>query len=84
MICLLILVLGSSKNQLLCLHGYTFEPSSSRSLQVLVLYCREHFEGMEVKNACYSHAWDPTETKLLAVGGPLAFGLSGNYAATWS
>jgi WD repeat-containing protein 40A len=44
---------------------------------------RDHFEGMDVKNACYAHAWDPVATKLLSVGGPLAFGLSGNYAAIW-
>lgn len=45
--------------------------------------CREHFMGQEVFNACYAHAWDPTCTKLLCVGGPLAYGLRGSYMALW-
>ena len=44
---------------------------------------REHFMGQEVFNACYAHAWDPTCTKLLCVGGPLAYGLRGSYMALW-
>ncbi|KAK9827700.1 hypothetical protein WJX81_001747 [Elliptochloris bilobata] len=43
----------------------------------------EHFMGQEVFNACYAHAWDPTCTKLLCVGGPLAYGLRGSYMALW-
>lgn len=39
--------------------------------------------GQEVFNACYAHAWDPTCTKLLCVGGPLAYGLRGSYMALW-
>ena len=44
---------------------------------------REHFTGQPVFNACYAHAWDPTRTKLLCVGGPLAYGLRGSYMALW-
>ncbi len=44
---------------------------------------REHFMGQPVFNACYAHAWDPTCTKLLCVGGPLAYGLRGSYMALW-
>ncbi len=39
--------------------------------------------GQPVFNACYAHAWDPTCTKLLCVGGPLAYGLRGSYMALW-
>ncbi len=45
--------------------------------------CREHFHGEQVFNACYSHAWDPTSTRLMCVGGPLAYGLRGCYMALW-
>lgn len=38
---------------------------------------------MEVRNACYAHAWDPTGSALFACGGPLAFGLKGCYMALW-
>ncbi|EIE19636.1 WD40 repeat-like protein [Coccomyxa subellipsoidea C-169] len=44
----------------------------------------EHFSGEQVFNACYSHAWDPTRTRLAAVGGPLAYGLRGSYMAVWN
>jgi WD repeat-containing protein 40A len=47
------------------------------------LPCREHFSGEQVFNACYSHAWDPSATRLMAVGGPLAYGLRGCYMALW-
>ncbi|CAL5228259.1 g11362 [Coccomyxa viridis] len=43
----------------------------------------EHFHGEQVFNACYSHAWDPTSTRLMCVGGPLAYGLRGCYMALW-
>ncbi|KAK9806147.1 hypothetical protein WJX72_003229 [[Myrmecia] bisecta] len=43
----------------------------------------EHFDGQPVYNACYAHAWDMTKTKLMCVGGPLAFGLKGCYMALW-
>ena len=48
------------------------------------LWCRrEHFEGTDIRNACYAHAWDPTGSRLFAAGGPLAFGLRGCYMALW-
>lgn len=50
---------------------------------VSVNACREHFHGEQVFNACYSHAWDPTSTRLMCVGGPLAYGLRGCYMALW-
>lgn len=33
--------------------------------------------------ACYSHAWDPSGTKLWTAGGPLAVGMKGCYLALW-
>lgn len=36
-----------------------------------------------MNNACYAHAWNPGQRKLLTVGGPLAYGLNGHYAAIW-
>jgi len=44
---------------------------------------QEHFAGQEVNNACYSHCWHPSGTKLFTGGGPLPFGLRGCYAAIW-
>lgn len=44
----------------------------------------EHFSRAEVLNACYAHAWDETGTRLLAAGGPLAYGLRGCYVGVWS
>ncbi|BDA46679.1 DDB1- and CUL4-associated factor 12 [Coccomyxa sp. Obi] len=44
----------------------------------------EHFSHEQVFNACYSHAWDPSQTRLAAVGGPLAYGLRGTYMSVWS
>ena len=38
---------------------------------------------MDVRHACYAQAWDPTQTKLLTVGGPLACGLTGCYMGIW-
>lgn len=38
----------------------------------------ERFGPLEGQ-ACYAHDWDPTGTRLFAVGGPLNFGLSGGY-----
>ncbi len=46
--------------------------------------CREHFSHEQVFNACYSHAWDPSQARLAAVGGPLAYGLRGTYMSVWS
>lgn len=43
----------------------------------------EFFAGVEVRHACYAHAWDPTGSRLFACGGPLAFGLRGGYMAVW-
>lgn len=43
-----------------------------------------HFaNGSPVKNACYTHAWDQTGTRLFAAGGPLAYGLYGGYIGVW-
>mmetsp|Transcript_5041 Transcript_5041/g.18147 ORF Transcript_5041/g.18147 Transcript_5041/m.18147 type:complete len:375 (-) Transcript_5041:37-1161(-) len=42
-----------------------------------------YFLGQEAPNAVYTHCYDPTRTKLFVGGGPLAFGLSGSYAAIW-
>ncbi|KAL0027315.1 hypothetical protein WJX77_012210 [Trebouxia sp. C0004] len=44
----------------------------------------DHFTGMQIWNACYAHAWDPSKTKLFTCGGPLAFGLIGTYMALWN
>ena len=44
---------------------------------------REHFVDERVGNAVYAHAWDPIGTRLIACGGPLAFGLRGSYMACW-
>lgn len=43
----------------------------------------EHFNNMQIANACYAHAWDPTNTKLMTVGGPLPYGLRGCYMGLW-
>ena len=45
--------------------------------------CREHFMDMQIRNACYAHAWDPSSTKLMSVGGPLPYGLRGCYMGLW-
>ncbi|XP_065672869.1 DDB1- and CUL4-associated factor 12 isoform X3 [Hydra vulgaris] len=45
---------------------------------------REFFWETECyPNAVYAHSYQPTTMKLLTVGGPLALGLYGNYAAYW-
>ncbi|KAK9837622.1 hypothetical protein WJX74_001605 [Apatococcus lobatus] len=44
---------------------------------------REIFAHEMIYNACYAHAWDSTQTKLMCVGGPLAFGLTGCYIGLW-
>ena len=43
----------------------------------------DHFSYRTVRHACYAHVWDPSGTRLLACGGPLAFGLGGSYLALW-
>ena len=43
----------------------------------------EYFGGRPVQHACYAQAWDPSGTRLLTCGGPLAFGLTGGYMALW-
>lgn len=43
----------------------------------------DHFDGMDVKHACYAHCWDASRTRLFVCGGPLAFGLHGCYMAVW-
>ena len=43
----------------------------------------EYFAGQRVRHACYTHAWDPSGTRLFAGGGPLAFGLTGGYMGLW-
>lgn len=43
----------------------------------------DYFGGQRVEHACYAHAWDPSGTRLIAAGGPLAFGLMGGYVALW-
>ncbi|GAQ78720.1 Notchless-like WD40 repeat-containing protein [Klebsormidium nitens] len=43
----------------------------------------QHFRGQNVKHAIYSHAYDPSGTKMLVAGGPLPFGLRGNYLGVW-
>ncbi len=47
------------------------------------LWCRLHFFGQRILTACYAHAWDPSGTRIFMCGGPLAYGLRGNYAALW-
>lgn len=42
-----------------------------------------YFGGVEVRQACYAHAWDPTGRRVFACGGPLSFGLKGGYMALW-
>lgn len=44
---------------------------------------RLHFFGQRILTACYAHAWDPSGTRIFMCGGPLAYGLRGNYAALW-
>lgn len=44
---------------------------------------REHFTGIHVGNAVYSHAWDPAGQRMFTAGGPLAYGLCGSYMACW-
>ena len=44
----------------------------------------DHFSAVDVSNACYAHAWDPTGTRLMVAGGPLAYGLRGCYIGVWS
>ncbi|KAK9802066.1 hypothetical protein WJX73_010138 [Symbiochloris irregularis] len=43
----------------------------------------EHFTNVRIHNACYAHAWDPSCTKLMTVGGPLPYGLRGSYLGLW-
>ena len=42
-----------------------------------------HFSAADVLHACYAHAWDPTGTRLMVAGGPLAYGLRGCYLGVW-
>ena len=42
-----------------------------------------HFSAADVLQACYAHAWDPTGTRLMVAGGPLAYGLRGCYLGVW-
>mmetsp|Transcript_10235 Transcript_10235/g.16770 ORF Transcript_10235/g.16770 Transcript_10235/m.16770 type:complete len:459 (+) Transcript_10235:133-1509(+) len=37
----------------------------------------------DTENAVYTHAYDPTGTRLLVAGGPLIYGSSGFYCAVW-
>lgn len=43
----------------------------------------EYFAGHDVHHAVYTHAYDPSGTKLLVGGGPLPYGLKGSYLAMW-
>lgn len=43
----------------------------------------EYFAESGVEHAVYTHAWDPSGTRLFVGGGPLAFGLRGGYLALW-
>ncbi|CAG9463105.1 unnamed protein product [Pedinophyceae sp. YPF-701] len=44
---------------------------------------RQYFRNMHVFHACHAHAWDPAGTRMIAVGGPLAYGLRGCYVGVW-
>eukprot|EP00899_Mesostigma_viride_P010732 jgi/Mesvir1/19660/Mv09939-RA.1 len=59
-----------------------FHKAGKGSVEQCEVYL-EYFAGHEVPMAIYSHEYDATGTKLLTVGGPLAFGLRGCYAAVW-
>jgi len=43
----------------------------------------EHFAGTSVCSASYTHAWDPSGTRLFVGGGPLPYGLRGCYMGIW-
>mmetsp|Transcript_6098 Transcript_6098/g.13908 ORF Transcript_6098/g.13908 Transcript_6098/m.13908 type:complete len:213 (+) Transcript_6098:680-1318(+) len=43
-----------------------------------------YFLDVPTPNAVYTHAYDPSSTKLFVAGGPLPFGLCGSYSALWS
>jgi len=42
-----------------------------------------HFYGLDVSNAIYTHNWSPSRLKLFVGGGPLLLGLKGNYGSVW-
>jgi WD40 repeat protein len=39
---------------------------------------------MELSQAVFCHAWDPTHRRLATAGGPILTGMAGCYAAVWS
>ena len=43
----------------------------------------EFFQRHTMQHAVYTHAYDPSGTKLFVGGGPRYFGLTGSYAAVW-
>jgi len=43
----------------------------------------EFFQNHVMQHAVYTHAYDPTGTKLFVGGGPRYSGLTGSYAAVW-
>lgn len=43
----------------------------------------ELFSGIPTYHAAYTHAWDPSGTRLFVAGGPLPFGLRGCYMGLW-
>ncbi len=43
----------------------------------------QNFQQYPVYNACYTHCYDASGTRLFAAGGPLQLGLCGSYAALW-
>ncbi|TPX39276.1 hypothetical protein SeMB42_g04923 [Synchytrium endobioticum] len=44
---------------------------------------QNHFQGIEIRNAVYTLAYDTSGSRLFAAGGPLQLNLSGCYAGIW-
>ena len=66
-----------------CMHDSQDGGNAGLTSLIHTCGCREHFNTMQVHNACYAHAWDASSTKLMSVGGPLPYGLRGCYMGLW-
>lgn len=41
------------------------------------------FGSSNIRQAFYTHKWDPSGTRIFTAGGPLPYGLSGSYLSIW-
>jgi WD repeat-containing protein 40A len=43
----------------------------------------DYFQGLNIRNAIYTHCYHANSTEIFVAGGPLQLNLSGSYAAIW-